>query len=187
MYTQTNFKLVSGCRSPIKMNNFFLLMAIVFFTGCGYKPSSHYVKKTIGGKIYTEVRISPKDPEVMPLVVDAISEAIVSKYKSHLAKSAKDADSVVIINNAKFVTSGLQKDENGYTVLFRTTVVLDVLLRTKESEKKFKLSGSYDFAQTSDSVLSEEKKLSSYRQATIKALDSLTAKLAYIGAKYENR
>jgi hypothetical protein len=89
----------------------------------------------------------------------------------------------MVISSAHFKTEGLQKDENGYTVLFRTTAYLSVLVKTKDYKKSFKLVGNYDFAQTSDSVLSEEKRLTSFKFATIKALDEITAKLAYLGSR----
>ena len=158
-------------------------IVVIFFYGCSYKPSSVYVRNVLGNNIYTKINISAKNPESMPLVVDAINEAIVSKYKSKLTKIKEEADSVIVISNAHFTTEGLQKDENGYTVLFRTTAYLSVLIKTKDYTKRFKLMGNYDFAQTPDSILSEEKRLTSFKFATIKALDEITAKLAYLGSR----
>jgi len=158
----------------------FIVGIVLFFLGCSYEPSSHYIKKAIGDKIYTEVRISVKDPESMPLITDALNEAIISKFRSHLTKNKDEASAVIVIRNVAFYTTGLQKDKNGYTILFRTTAVLNVTVQIKDKEEHFRLLGNYDFAQTSDSVLSEEKKLTSYKLAVIKALDSLTVRLAYI-------
>ena len=82
---------------------------------------------------------------------------------------------------------GLQKDDRGYTVLYRTTATLSIELTTKTAKKSFEVSGFYDFAVTADSVLSEEKRLSANKLAVIKALDAVTPVLASMGAAELNK
>lgn len=160
--------------------------ALLMLTGCGYRPSSHYTKHTLGNSIYTEINIPIEDPESSILIIDAINEAVVSKFKSRLA-SKQEADTYLLIKSASFATSGLQKDERGFTVLYRTTATLSIQLKTKTAKKSFKVSGIYDFAVTADSVLSEEKRLVSFKLATIKALDAVTPVLASMGAATLNK
>lgn len=158
-----------------------LFTVLLILSGCGYRPSSHYTKHTLGNSIYTEINIPIEDPESSVLIIDAINEAVVSKFKSSLASKQK-ADTHLLIKSAKFATSGLQKDERGYTVLYRTTSTLSIELTTKSAKKSFNVSGIYDFAVTADSVVSEEKRLASFKLATIKALDAVTPVLASMGA-----
>jgi len=158
-----------------------LFTALLILSGCGYRPSSHYTRHTLGNSIYTEINIPLEDPESSILIIDAINEAVVSKFKAHLA-SKQEADTHLLIKSATFATAGLQKDERGYTVLYRTTATLSIELTTKTAKKSFTVSGIYDFAVTADSVVSEEKRLVSFKLATIKALDAVTPVLASMGA-----
>lgn len=162
------------------------LLALLIIGGCGYRPSSHYTRHTLGNSIYTEINIPIEDPESSILIIDAINEAVVSKFKARLA-SKEEADTHLLIKSATFATAGLQKDERGYTVLYRTTATLSIQLTTKSAKKSFTVSGIYDFAVTADSVVSEEKRLASFKLATIKALDAVTPVLAAMGAVELNK
>ena len=169
------------------MRLFALFTALLILSGCGYRPSSHYTKYTLGNSIYTEINIPLEDPESSILVIDAINEAVVSKFKAHLA-SKQEADTHLVIKDANFDDPvGLQKDDRGYTVLYRTTATLSIELTTKTAKKSFEVSGFYDFAVTADSVLSEEKRLSANKLAVIKALDAVTPVLASMGAAELNK
>jgi len=155
--------------------------AALLLVGCGYRPTVHYTKKVLGQKIYTTISIPVEDPESSLLIIDAINEAVVSKFQSSLCDSKTEADTILEIKTAAFSTSGLQKDDKGYTVLYRTTSTLGIVLKTKKLTRTFKVSGIYDFAVTSDSLVSEEKRLESFRLATLKALDEVTPVLAAMG------
>lgn len=157
------------------------IVAFLLIAGCGYRPSSHFTRHALGQNIYTEINIPIEDPESSLLIIDAINEAVVSKFKARLT-SKEEADTTLLIKNASFATQGLQKDEKGYTILYRTTATLSILLVTKTAKKSFNVSGIYDFAVTADSVVSEEKRLVSFKLATIKALDAVTPVLASMGA-----
>lgn len=162
------------------------IAAFLLLVGCGYRPSSHFTRHALGHNIYTEINIPVEDPESSLLIIDAINEAVVSKFKARLS-SKKEADTQLLIKSAAFATSALQKDEKGYTILYRTTATLSILLVTKTRKKNFKVSGIYDFAVTADSVVSEEKRLVSFKLATIKALDAVTPVLASMGAVQLNK
>ena len=163
-----------------------LLAAFLLLAGCGYRPSSHFTRYSLGHNIYTEINIPIEDPESSLLIIDAINEAVVSKFKARLT-SKEEADTTLLIKNATFATTGLQKDEKGYTILYRTTATLSILLVTKTAKKSFNVSGIYDFAVTADSVVSEEKRLASFKLATIKALDAITPVLASMGAVQQDQ
>jgi len=157
------------------------IAALLLLAGCGYRPSSHYTRHALGHNIYTEINIPIEDPESSILIIDAINEAVVSKFKAHLT-SKEEADTQLLIKSATFATAGLQKDEKGYTILYRTTATLAIELTTKTAKRTFNVSGIYDFAVTAESVVSEEKRLASFKLATIKALDAVTPVLASMGA-----
>ena len=158
-----------------------VILTAILFSGCGYRPTVHYTQKVLGQKIYTTITIPIEDPESSLLIIDAINEAVVSKFQSALTNSKADADTILEIQSATFSTTDLQKDERGYTILYRTTSTLTIRLKTQKGTRTFSVSGIYDFAVTSDSVVSEEKRLSSIRLATLKALDEITPVLAAMG------
>lgn len=46
------------------MRKITLFIALVIcFSACGYKPLAHNTQKTLGDKIYIEVKIDPRDPQ----------------------------------------------------------------------------------------------------------------------------
>lgn len=155
------------------------LATLLVFFGCGYKPSSGFTKKALGVKIFTEVAIPIDNPESSILIKDIINEAIITKYGSRLS-SKNEADATITIKKANFSIDGLQKDEYGFTVFYRSSATLDVEVQTRDKKNSFTVSGTYDFFVTSESIISEEKRLDSFKFATIKALDEIGAKLSSI-------
>lgn len=156
------------------------LAALLFLSGCGYKPMAHYHKKVLGGSVYTIVELPLAEPENALVIKDALNEAVVAKFKARLVEK-EAAETIIHIRKTHFSIDGLQKDENGFTVLYRATVALDVEIRRNGEKRTMEVTGLHDFPMEADSLESEARKNEALRIASLKAMDELVARLAATG------
>ncbi len=150
----------------------------LFFTGCGYKPSSHYAKDKIQGKVYVDVKVDLEDPKNSVLVKDAMNEIVVSRFKKQLVDSKELADTVLIVTLGSVGMSELQKDELGYVNLYRASVSITVTYKGPGGEGSVNVSGNNDFSVTAGSTISDAKRFESIKLASTKALEEIVSKFA---------
>ena len=62
------------------IKNIFLFLIVVFFIGCGYKPSSYYSKNEIGGFVYVNVAIDINNAQNSVLIKDAMNEMVINQF-----------------------------------------------------------------------------------------------------------
>ena len=149
--------------------------------GCGYKPATHYTNAVLGERIFADVQIPLSDPQSGPILLDALNEAIVSKFGARLS-SRQEADTHLFIREARHSISALQRDANGFVILYRSTVTMTTLVKSPSVHNRvFSVSGYYDFPVEPSSVLSEEARTAAAREAALKALDELLARLVLMG------
>lgn len=164
------------------MRLFFLSLAFIFFTGCGYKPTSSYIKNSIGDSVYVFVEIFPSDPENSVVIKDAINEAVITKFRSKLA-SINEAKTQMRIRIGSLSMNPIQYDSNGYVVLYRMNLVLDGEITKQNSKNVERVSGngSYDFSVEPGSSLSEEKRYQAIHNSSMKAIDMLISQISIRG------
>jgi len=156
----------------------FILFA---FLGCGYKPSVEYQNKILGNKIKPVVDIDIKNPRETIFLKDAINDAIYTLLGKDICYT--NCDSVMKINSQSSSLTVLDYDENGYPVLYRSTVNLNVTIIDKSKKSRtYSVEGTYDFRVKSQGVLNDEAKLNAYKNASINALNKLFALIAKDGA-----
>lgn len=158
------------------------LFIVLFFVGCGYKPSSHYAKKEIGDKIYIDLKVNILDPKNSVLIKDAMTETMVYKLNRNIVNKKELADTILTVklNNSTF--SVIQYDQEGYAKLYKTTAVINVNYQDTKSLKSrsFDVSGTYDFAIDSGGTISDSKRFEAIKFAVTKALDEVVSKLAIL-------
>jgi hypothetical protein len=151
----------------------------LLFTACGYKPSSHYTKKIVGERVYTEVEVSLSDPENAVLIKDALNKALFSRLKSKATrKSRADSSIYVAYDNIRFVP--LQYDKNGYVVHYQAYITLGFTFKKKDIIEKKQIVGRYDFPIRPSAIISNDLRFKAIEQGSIKALDQF---IAYLSAK----
>jgi hypothetical protein len=170
-------------------NNFkFYIFHFTFFIlliGCGYKPSSYYQNKIIGKNIEAIVDISAKNPRESTFLKDALNDAIYSVFGADIAN--KNANTKIILSISSSSLEALDYDENGFPILYRSAVTLIAKVIDKYGKRhKYTVSGNYDFAISPNSVINDQLKLDSFKQASINALNILLAEITKDGAKYDN-
>jgi len=166
-------------------------LSIVHFTfyivlsGCGYKPSSIYQNKIIGKDISAEVEISPKRPQKSTFLKDALNEAIYTVFGANLVN--KNANTRIILSIDSSSLDPLDYDENGFPILYRSKVTLKAKVIDKFSKTRFyKVDGNYDFAVSPNSIINDQLKLDSFKQASIDALNKLLAEITKDGVKNDH-
>ena len=157
---------------------FAIFLTAAFLTGCGYKPSAHYAKEKIQGKVYVDVDVDIEDPKNSVLVKDALNEIVVSRFDRQLVTKRSEADTVLIVKLNSVSMSELQKDEDGYVNLYRANVNITVKYNGPGGEGSVGVSGSYDFSVDDGSTISDAKRFEAIKVASNKALEEIVSKFA---------
>jgi hypothetical protein len=150
------------------------------FLGCGYKPSSYYQNKVLGNNINTKVEIDVKNPRETIFFKDALNDAVYTVLGKSICN--ENCDTIIKIKNFSTSITALDFDTNGYPILYRSKVNLNVEVKGKV-HKVYSVNGNYDFSISNNSILTDQIKLEASKKATINALNKLFAKITEDGAK----
>ena len=146
----------------------------LFFISCGYKPSVEYQNKILGNHIKAVVNIDVKNPRETIFLKDALNDAVYTILGKNVCYN--NCNTTLTINPSYSSLEVLDYDENGYPILYRSKVVLNVTLKDKNSIiRHYRVSGIYDFRIQSQSIVNDETKLNAYKNASINALNKLFA------------
>ena len=160
--------------------SYLLLLALIVFTACGYKPSAHYAGKLIGEKVYTEVDVSLSDPENAVLTKDALNIALQTRLKRRVAKE-NNADSSIFVfyKDIRFIP--LQYDRNGYVVFYQAHISLDFTFKKDKMVENRKIIGRFEFPIRPSAIISNDLRLKAIEQGSLKALDEFITYLSVKG------
>ncbi len=167
-----------------------LTVGFSFFTlaGCGYKPTSHYAKYEISGKVYVKLNVDINNATNSVLVKDAVNEMIISQFGASLTNDKTQADTIMNVSLGSVSFATLQSDNEGYAKLYRTTVSVNLSYHNIKTdiEKSIGVSGSYDYAVDADSLITDAKKTESVKVAVQKALSGIFSSIAVQSFKKED-
>jgi hypothetical protein len=167
----------------------FILYFVIFIiglTGCGYKPSKYYTRAILKENIYTQIEINLRDPENAIFAKDALNSAVIQKFSANLT-SVEKADTILNIALGGVSFSPIQYDNKGFVVAYNTYVSLNItrtLKATKERNaftKSYSVRGTYDFPITANSIISDNKRFTAIKEASIKALNHFISKISFEG------
>ncbi|WP_419770495.1 MAG: LPS assembly lipoprotein LptE [Candidatus Marinarcus sp.] len=154
------------------------ILSILVLIGCGYKPSSHYAKDKIQGKVYVDIFVDVIDPKNSVIIKDAMSEIVVNRFDSQLVFDKSLADTLLYVKLDSVSMGVVQYDNKGYIKLYRATVTISVSYVGPGGKGKVQVSGTYDFSVDGTNEISEANRFEAVRQASAKALDEVISKLA---------
>ncbi len=159
----------------------FYICSILFFNGCGYKPTAYYVKNELSGNIYVKSSIDIKNSENSVLIKDIINELVISEFNSKIVNKKEEADLIISAKLLSVEHQGMETSIDGYTTLYRATVKIKISYNKIGYDNKKKVivvSDYYDYAVDVDSIVSSQKKLDAVRLASSKALTNVFSKIA---------
>lgn len=159
-----------------------LVLAVAFFGGCGYTPSSKFARNVVGQKVSTQVIISSTDPQNTVLIKDAVDSAIIKSFQSSLTDQA-DADTHLVISLQGVGYSPIQYDNNGYVIGYRMTTSLGITMTSNGITKSYSVSGTYDFSIEANAIISDQTRFEAIKYSAAKAISSFVAQVAAQGAK----
>lgn len=171
----------------------FASLISIFFIACGYRPTTHYVKKELGfnSKYYVNMDIDVNSAKNSVIIKDAINDAIISRFGGKLVSSPSEADTVMDVSLSSVSTSAIQYDTDssspfyGYANLYRTSVSISVSYSNKNSKGSFSVSDSYEFAVEGSAVVSQTKEFQAIKNAASKAFDRVISSIAVRSIEYK--
>ena len=168
-----------------QLQTLLLVLVLLAFVGCGYKPSAKYARQSLGEKVSTFVIISKEDPENSVLIKDAIDTALIDTFHTSLTTKAKsDSHLVISVSNPSY--SPIQYDQNGFVTAYRMKVTLYITQYKDGKSKKYTASGSYDFAIEPNAIISDQQRFDAIRYAAQKAIVAYLAQVSSSGIKKED-
>lgn len=169
-----------------KIQQIWIILTLLAFLGCSYKPVSKITKDILGEKIYVQTQISIKDPKNSVLISDALKEAIVSRFHAKLTKKIY-ADTIIYSNIQSVDFSPTIYDRLGYVIAYKAFVRIKFKTIYKNGEEsEFLCDGDYNFKIQSNSVISDTKRFEAIKFASQNALDEYIARTAMKGLKNGN-
>ena len=164
------------------MQKALLLVLLLLFASCGYKPSAKYAREVLGKKVSTSVVISQEDPENSVLVKDAIDAALIDVFHTSLTDRAhSDSHLVITLSNPSYTP--IQYDVNGFVIAYRMTVVLGIKRYHNGEAKSYSAKGYYDFAVEPNAVVTDQQRFEAIRNAAQKAIVAFVAQISSEGAR----
>ena len=158
------------------------LLLFLFFSGCGYKPSSKYSRTVVGEKISTNVVISAQDPENTVLIKDAVDRAIVETFRAALVdKRYADTDLSFSISEPKYTP--IQYNADGFVIAYRATITLHITRVTQDVRKNYNAVGTYDFAIAPNAVITDQDRFDAIKYSTQKAIAAFIAQVSAEGSR----
>ena len=166
----------------MKVLKSFVVVILLLFGGCGYKPSAKYSRSVLGEKVSTFVIISKEDPENSVLVKDAIDVALIDTFHTSLTdKAHSDAHLKISISNPTYTP--IQYDANGFVVAYRMKITLKIQRFKNGKVKSYTAQGYYDFAVSPNAIITDQQRFEAIRYAAQKALVSFVAQVSSEGAR----
>lgn len=155
-----------------------IFIAAFFLVGCGYKPSSYYVKKEIADTVYVDLNVNIDNASNSVLIKDAMNEMVVSRFGSKLVSNKADAKTIINLSLSSVSISEIQYDVQGYVKVYRASVGIKVTYKTDGNLRTISVSDYYDFSVDSEATVSDAKKEEAIRIAASKALEEVLSKIA---------
>jgi hypothetical protein len=159
----------------------------VFLIGCGYRPSSHAVKKIFDDKIYVNVIVDRAEPENAPYIKDELSRLVISRILGQIATHPQEKNSITVSYSGTTFTP-LGYDAYGYVVRYQTVVKANFIFVDKNGKKWSKMITSISDESISDNAVhASALRMESIKTGLAKTVDEFMAYLSAKGAVGESR
>ena len=183
-YRQRDRRSKQACQSgrQVMKTKLLSLFLVLLVAGCGYLPASKQARKAVGEKLFVEVEVSLEDPENAVLIKDAARKAVVTRFHASLVPQW-EAKTTLWVKLSRISFTPLQYDANGYIIVYRANIGIQVERRKLGEKKTYSSKGSYDFAIEPNAVITDSQRFDAISKASLKALDSFVAQIGAEGTK----
>lgn len=159
-----------------------LLLTLLFFVSCGYKPSSKFARSVTGEKISTQIKISAQDPENTVVIKDAVDLAIIEVFQASLVPKSH-SETHLLFSISPPLYAPVQFDANGFIIAYRATITMSVERVTKDTHKRYTSRGNYDFAVNPNAVVTDQQRFTAIKESAQKAILSFLAQISAEGSR----
>ncbi len=160
------------------MRVFLVGLAVFFFTACGYKPSSQYIKNIFSDSVYVEVTVDAIEPENAPFIKDEMNRLVYTRFKGKVT-SKEEAESKIYVNYRGTSYMPLAY-EDGYVTRYRVIVRVNFRMLTKKGTINKRISSRVESDIQASSLTSSALRTEAIRIGLAKALDEF---IAYASAR----
>ena len=150
-----------------------ILVSLLLFAGCGYKPSAKYIQHIIAGSTYVSVEVDPKEPENAAYIKDALHQMILTRFKGSIAPKEKASN--IIIASYEGTSFNPVSYENGYITRYRADIQMEFELRTPHGSFKKTIKSEVQENISASSRLSSSLRIEAIKRGMAKALDQFLA------------
>ena len=161
---------------------FGLFLALLLLSACGYKPLAHNAQKTLGDKIYIEVKIDPRHPQNSVTLKDELSRSIFERLHADIVDKDDATSTIeVLLRNVNF--SSLAENRTGFATFFRCEVVVEFKYFNLLTQRTriFNKTGFYNFALNDTSIITDSVRLEAINRAVLQALDGFISQVGIDG------
>jgi len=151
---------------------------MLMLTSCGYKPSSHYIKKVFPNSVYVEVDVDTIEPENTPYIKDEMNRLVYTRFKGRVTSKKLAQSKIFITYKGTKYTPLAYKD--GYVTRYRADVYVKFRMEDKEGMMKKSIHSRVESDIQTSSLTSSTLRTEAIRQGLAKALDEF---IGYISAK----
>jgi len=160
------------------LKSWIAISAVLIFSACGYKPSSHVIKNVFSDTVYVEVIVDRAEPENAPYVKDEMNRLIYTRFKGRVV-SKEEAQSKIRISYAGSTFTPLAY-EDGYVTRYRANIRVKFDMVNKQGREQKLITSVVESDIQASSLTSSALRTEAIREGLEKALDEF---LAYVSAK----
>ncbi len=165
----------------LTINSLLFTLIALLLVSCGYKPSSHYIKKTFEDTVYVEVVVDRVEPENAPFVKDEMNRLVYNRFKGRVTSKEQAGSSIRISYSGSTFTPLAY--ENGYVTRYRANVKVRFDMKTKQGKETKRINAVVESDIDASALSSSQARIEAIRLGLEKALDEF---LAYVSAKSAN-
>lgn len=164
------------------------IILISLFSGCGYKPLTHYAKKELSGNVFVKLFVDLEDPKNAVIIKDNVNKILAQKIGSKLVHDENLADTIMFLKIDSVKMKTLLYDKDGYNKLYKAVLNVSVKYTKKETKetKSFMVTGEHNFSvdsESRDAEINDAKRFEAIKKASDDALEEVLSKIAVASFK----
>ena len=156
--------------------------SFLILAGCGYKPSSTYIKNLFDETVYVEVNVDKVEPENAPFVKDEMNRLIYTRFKGRVSHD-KNAEHYIKVNYGGSSFIPISRDTNGYITRYRVDIRVLFTMKTKKGILQKNVLARHEANIQASSFTSSLLRIEAIKKGLAKALDEFLAYVSVEGAK----